>query len=133
MSLKCRCISDAVALNIGGDVWEPQQCANAYEAAQAIGTGDNGKLIYAFFSFDFTSIACTLSVVVDLVKQYANHPNQFTYQGGPMISSFEGDCLGISGWGQLKSQTNGYLMPFISGLESTFNQWGELDSWYWLV
>ena len=50
-----------------------------------------------------------------------------------MISSFEGGCLGITGWERLKTQTNGYLMPFISGLEGKFSEWSVLDSWYWLV
>ena len=50
-----------------------------------------------------------------------------------MISSYEGGCLGNSGWQSFKDQTNGYVMPFISGLEGHFNQWPALDSWYWLV
>jgi glucan endo-1,3-alpha-glucosidase len=86
-----------------------------------------------FFSFDFTAMSCTLSNFVDIINQYADHPNQFKINGKPMISSFEGGCLGNSGWASLKSQTNGYTMPFISSLEGTFPQWPALDSWYWLV
>lgn len=48
-----------------------------------------------------------------------------------MISSYEGGCLGNDGWASVKQQTNGYLMPFISGLEGNFDSWQSLDSWYW--
>lgn len=50
-----------------------------------------------------------------------------------MISSYEGGCLKNTGWESLKTQTNGYIMPFISKLEGNFPQWTALDSWYWLV
>jgi len=67
---------------------------------------------------------------VSIVNTYANHPNQFKYNGKTMISSYEGGCLGNSGWQSLKAQTNGYAMPFISSLEGKFSQWPALDSWY---
>jgi glucan endo-1,3-alpha-glucosidase len=128
LSLKLGCIRDALALNIGGDSWEAAQVASAYAAAKSLGT--NFKL---FLSFDFTAMGCTLSNVVSLVNTYANHPNQFKYIGKTFISSYEGGCLGNAGWQSLKAQTNGYVMPFISGLEGKFPQWPALDSWYWLV
>ena len=135
--------SDAIALNIGKDVWEPAQVAKAYAAAEAIsnsnarrGSGPKLKPVKAFFSFDFTSLKCSLESlpnVISMVNQYANHPSQFKVNGKPMISSYEGGCLGNAGWESLKTQTNGYTMPFISGLEGNFSQWTALDSWHWLV
>lgn len=121
-------ISDALALNIGQNDWEAAQVANAYAAAKSLGTG-----FKLFISFDFTQIDCTLSAIVSQVNQYANHPNQFKVDGKPMISSYSGICLGNSGWESLKAQTNGYVMPFIPGLEGSFSQWPALDSWFWLV
>jgi len=116
---------DAIALNLGSDSWELSQVAKAYAAAQALGT--NFKL---FISFDFTAMSCTLSNIVNIANTYRNHPNQFKYNGQTFISSYEGACLGNAGWQSLKAQTNGYVMPFISGLEGKFNQWPALDSWY---
>lgn len=114
---------DALALNIGFDSWQPAQVASAYAAA----VGTNFKL---FISFDFTEIACDVNSVANWVNQYANHPNQFKINGKPFISSFSGDCLGNAGWANLKAMTNGYVMPFIWGLEGNFNNWPALDSWY---
>jgi glucan endo-1,3-alpha-glucosidase len=76
---------------------------------------------------------CDVNTLINWVNQYANHPNQFLYNGQTFISSFQGGCLGNDGWQTLKSNTNGYLMPFISGLEGNFNSWPALDSWYWCV
>ncbi|TFK36071.1 glycosyl hydrolase family 71-domain-containing protein [Crucibulum laeve] len=116
---------DAIALNIGSSSWQPDQIRSAYAAAASIGS--NLKL---FISFDFTEMACSVSDVVSRVNELAGHPNQFKVNGKPMISSYAGDCLGQSGWASIKSQTNGYLMPFIWGLEGQFNNWPSLDSWY---
>ena len=121
-------ISDALALNIGGNEWELAQVASAYAAAELLGT--DFKL---FLSFDFTAMDCVLPDLVSRVNTYAQHPNQFKVNRKPMISSYSGECLGNSGWQSLKDQTNGYVMPFIWGLEEHFNQWPALDSWYWLV
>ncbi|KAL1734726.1 glycosyl hydrolase family 71-domain-containing protein, partial [Schizophyllum commune] len=115
---------DAVALNLGSDSWQPGQIASAYAAAQAVGS------IKLFFSFDYSSFACSVDQTVSLVNQYANHPNQFKYNNKVFISSFLGGCLGNSGWQSIKTQTNGYLMPFIEGLEGKFDQWPSLDSWF---
>ena len=123
-----RRISDALALNIGQDPWQITQVAKAYDAAKSLGT--NFKL---FISFDFTVIGCTVSTLASIANQFANHPNQFKVDGKPMISSYEGSCLGNTGWQDLRAQTNGYNMPFISSLEGSFHQWSSLDSWLWLV
>ena len=118
--------SDAIALNVGSDGWQHGQVASAYNAAQALGS--NFKL---FISYDFTALPCDVGVVVDWVNQHANHPNQFRVDGKPLISSFLGECLGDGGWAAVKAQTNGYLMPFLSGLEGNFGGWPSLDSWLW--
>ena len=120
--------SDAIALNVGSDDWEPAQVASAYAAAESLGAS-----LKLFLSFDFTAMGCTIPNLVSTVNQYANHPNQFKVDGKPMISSFEGGCLGNAGWASLQSQTNGYTMPFISGLEGSFPSWPSLNQWYWLV
>ncbi|KAF9484188.1 hypothetical protein BDN70DRAFT_181683 [Pholiota conissans] len=116
---------DAIALNIGSSDWQRTQVSTAYQAAKDSGTG-----IKLFYSFDLTEMPCDLGDLVARVNLYASHPNQFKVNGKVMISSYSGDCLGQSGWASLKAQTNGYLMPFIWGLEGQFNQWSALDSWY---
>ncbi|KAG5732567.1 Glucan endo-1,3-alpha-glucosidase agn1, partial [Termitomyces sp. T112] len=50
--------------------------------------------------------------------------------GRVMVSSFEGKCLKQVGWQKIKSEVGAYLMPFISGLEGQFWQWGVLDTWF---
>ncbi|PPQ83225.1 LOW QUALITY PROTEIN: GH-71 [Psilocybe cyanescens] len=116
---------DAIALNIGSDDWQRNQVATAYAAAQASNTG-----IKLFYSFDLTEMPCDLGDLVARVNLYNNHPNQFKVNGKNFISSYSGDCLGNSGWQSLKDQTNGYIMPFVWGLEGNFNSWPSLDSWY---
>ncbi|KAJ3510263.1 hypothetical protein NLJ89_g4780 [Agrocybe chaxingu] len=116
---------DAIALNIGRSDWQRPQVQMAYDAAASLGTG-----MKLFYSFDFTEMDCNVDDFVARVNLYANHPNQFKVNGKTMISSFSGDCLGNSGWATLKQRTNGYLMPFIWGLEGRFDQWPSLDSWF---
>jgi glucan endo-1,3-alpha-glucosidase len=115
-------------LNIGADSWETSQVQNAYNAAQQLGT--NFKL---FLSLDFTSFPCNVGTVVSRINQFSSHPNQLKFNGKVFVSSFSGDCLGNSGWGSVKAQTNAYVMPFIWGLEGQFNNWLSLDSWFWYV
>jgi Glycosyl hydrolase family 71 len=93
---------DTLALNIGSDSWELTQVANAYAAAKSLGTG-----FKLFLSLDFTAMGCMLSNIVSIVNTYANHPNQFKFNGKTMISSYEGGRLGNAGWQSLKQQTNG--------------------------
>ncbi|KIY46772.1 hypothetical protein FISHEDRAFT_75298 [Fistulina hepatica ATCC 64428] len=115
---------DAIALNYGSDYWETTQLTNAYTAASELGT--DMKL---FLSLDFSSLDCSTSTSISTINTYASHTNQFTVNGKPLISSFSGSCLGNSGWASIKSSTNGYLMPFLSGLEGSFSSWTSLDSW----
>ncbi|PFH50093.1 glycoside hydrolase family 71 protein, partial [Amanita thiersii Skay4041] len=119
---------DAVALNIGSDSWQLNQLHLAYSAAQSLPTNNNSFRL--FLSFDFTAMPCSIDYVVNLVNQFAQHPSQFKVRGRPMVSSYSGDCLGNKGWADVKRRTNGYLMPFIWGLEDKFQEWDSLDSWY---
>ena len=112
-------------MNIGSDSWQPNQTQNAYNAAQELGTG-----FQLFLSLDFTAISCDLADVVSVVNQFSNHPSQLKINGQVFVSSFQGECLGSSGWKSLQSQTNAYTMPFISGLEGQFNNW-NFNSWLW--
>ncbi|KAL0946528.1 hypothetical protein HGRIS_012737 [Hohenbuehelia grisea] len=116
---------DAIALNIGSADWQRSQVASAYAAAAAIRAS-----VKLFISFDFTEMPCSVSDVASRANQWSNHAYQFRVNGKTMISSYSGDCFGNDGWAAIKSQTNGYLMPFIWGLEGKFNQWPSLDSWY---
>jgi glucan endo-1,3-alpha-glucosidase len=121
-------LRDALALNIGGDDWQQHQAASAYAAANELGT--NFKL---FLSFDLSAIGCDVDDLVSRVNQFVNHPNQFRVNGRPMISSFAGKCLGNDGWANIKTRTNGYLMPFIEEIEGKYDAWPSLDSWLWYV
>ncbi|KAJ7471811.1 glycoside hydrolase [Mycena latifolia] len=115
---------DAIALNIGSDSWEVDQVASAYAAAKA--AGSSYKL---FLSFDFTSWPCDVAATVAQANRYAYHPNQFMVDGKPMVSSYEGSCLSVDQWAQVKDGTGGYLMPFVPGQEGNFDSWPSWDSW----
>ena len=78
---------DAFALNV--------QQPNADWALNAISwlfTAANDNGFKLFFSFDYSSFACSVDQTVSLVNQYANHPNQFKYNNKVFISSFLGGC-----------------------------------------
>lgn len=110
---------------MGSDQWEVDQIASAYAAAEA--SGPDHKL---FISFDFTSWPCDVAATVAQAKLFTSHPNQFMVDGKPMISSYEGACIGEEGWEQVKAQTGAYLMPFVSGQEGKFDSWPSWDSWF---
>ncbi|KAG9313201.1 glycoside hydrolase family 71 protein [Chiua virens] len=56
---------DGFALNVGKDPWQPQQVANAYQAAQQSGTG-----FKLFLSFDMTSLPCNNADDADALRAY---------------------------------------------------------------
>ncbi|KAH0589728.1 hypothetical protein H2248_005449 [Termitomyces sp. 'cryptogamus'] len=116
---------DAIALNYGASSWELDQIASAYAAAKSISSP-----LKLFLSPDFTSHACDLDPLIAEIKRFAGHPSQFKVNGRVMVSSFEGKCLKQVGWQKIKSEVGAYLMPFISGLEGQFGQWGVLDTWF---
>ncbi|KAJ7148702.1 glycoside hydrolase family 71 protein [Mycena crocata] len=86
---------DAFALDVGRDPWQPSRVADAYTAAKS--QGSNFKL---FFSFDMGSFPCasndgdskiTMDTLRKYIKTYQNHPNQFMYNGRPLVSTFAGE------------------------------------------
>ncbi|GJE97162.1 glycoside hydrolase family 71 protein [Phanerochaete sordida] len=81
---------DAFALNVGSDEWQPGQVAAAYAAAQQSGTG-----FKLFLSFDMSVLPCgspdNAGALRNYITQYANHPNQFKYNGRTFASTFAGD------------------------------------------
>ncbi|KAN0087472.1 glycoside hydrolase family 71 protein [Tylopilus felleus] len=94
---------DGFALNVGSDSWQPQQVANAYQAAQQSGTG-----FKLFLSFDMTSLPCNgasdAATLRNYITTYASHPNQLIYNGRVFASAFSGESCQFgqssvqSGW-----------------------------------
>jgi len=80
---------DGFALNCGG--WtarEPHYKARSlllYEAARQLDTG-----FLLFLSADFAS-GLSLDEVADMVSSFADHPNQFRWNGKPVLSTFAGE------------------------------------------
>ncbi|TFY74984.1 hypothetical protein EWM64_g9028 [Hericium alpestre] len=81
---------DGFALNVGRDDWQPGQVANAYNAASQSGT--DFKL---FLSFDMSSLPCAspddAAALRKYITTYATHPNQATYNGRVLASTFSGE------------------------------------------
>lgn len=86
-----------------------------------------------FISFDYTAFDCSSATqTINWVNKFKSYPAQFYYDGRPLISSFSGSCMSSDEWSRMKRETNGYLMPFMWGLENQFNNaWSFLDSWLW--
>ena len=132
---------DGFALNMGSDWWQPNRIQDAYTAARASGSG-----FKMFLSLDMTVMSCGSwadgVTLVNLVKRWANHPNQAMHNGKVLVSTFAGsDCtFGMgsnSGWQSafvdaLKSQgISIFFVPSVFSDPSTFqsNTWmdGELN------
>jgi len=81
---------DAFALNVGHEDWQRERVADAYAAALQLQT--DFKL---FLSFDMTSIPGASEADADFLRQYlelvGHHPNQFSYHGRALVSTFAGD------------------------------------------
>ncbi|KIJ64429.1 glycoside hydrolase family 71 protein [Hydnomerulius pinastri MD-312] len=105
---------DGFALNVGSDNWQPQQVANAYEAAQQSGTG-----FKLFMSFDMSSLPCSTAsdaaALRTYITTYATHPNQFIYNGRVFASTFAGESCKF---GQTSVQA-GWSTQFIQQLSGT--------------
>lgn len=103
---------DGFALNMGSDYWQPLRIADAYSAAQASGTG-----FKLFLSLDMTVMGCgswnDATTLVNLVKQFANHPNQAKQNGKVLVSTFAGsDCTFGTG------SMNGWSSAFVNTLSA---------------
>lgn len=77
---------DGFALNCGG--WlktEPHYKARTlliYEAARQLGTG---------FQLFVSADGAALNEMPDIIRSFKNHPNQFRYNGKPVLSTFAGE------------------------------------------
>lgn len=91
--------SDAFALNMGTDVWEPTQMQHAYNAAQQSGTP-----FKLFISFDMTALPCgDTSLISSTIAQFAHHPSQLKdAEGAAFVSTFQGGagCMNNAQWTQ---------------------------------
>lgn len=77
---------DGFALNNGGwDQGYKQRTTMMYEAARQLGTG-----FKLFISADYCC-GNGLEETRDMVESFRNHPNQFRYDGKPVLSSFAGE------------------------------------------
>ncbi|EIN03508.1 glycoside hydrolase [Punctularia strigosozonata HHB-11173 SS5] len=121
---------DAFALNLGADSWQPSQIANAYSAASS--HGSDFKL---FLSFDMSSIPCgsggDASNIGNLLNAYANHGNQFYFNGRPYTSTFggEGCAFGTgdvnSGWTTAVRNNVGANYYFVPAFFGDPNGWAN--------
>ncbi|KIK99634.1 glycoside hydrolase family 71 protein [Paxillus rubicundulus Ve08.2h10] len=127
---------DAFALNVGSDSWQPQQVANAFEAAQQSGTG-----FKLFMSFDMSSLPCNTAddaaTLRTYITTYASHPNQFMYNDRVLASTFAGESCKFgqasvqSGWStqfiqQLSGSNAVYFIPSFFVDPSTFQSFNNL-------
>ncbi|KAF8555251.1 glycoside hydrolase family 71 protein [Imleria badia] len=132
---------DGFALNAGTDSWQPQQVANAYQAALQSGTG-----FKLFLSFDMTSLPCSsandAATLRNYITTYASHPNQLIYNGRVFASTFSGESCQFgqssvqSGWStqflqQLSGKNAVYFVPSFFVDPSTFQSFkGVIDGIY---
>ncbi|KAF7341480.1 hypothetical protein MVEN_01885300 [Mycena venus] len=86
---------DGFALNIALPDYEVDRVATAFVAAE----NTNFKL---FFSFDM-SRSWQQSDIVSLVATHASSPAMLTYNGGVLVSTFEGEGNGNDFWAAIKT------------------------------
>ncbi|PPQ65381.1 hypothetical protein CVT26_000006 [Gymnopilus dilepis] len=81
---------DGFALNMGSDPWQPNQVANAYQAAQQTNLG-----FKLFLSLDMSSLPCATpndaQNLRNLVTAHISHPNQLQYDSRAFVSTFGGE------------------------------------------
>ncbi|TFK50918.1 glycoside hydrolase family 71 protein [Heliocybe sulcata] len=81
---------DGFALNVGRESWQKDRVVDCYTAAL------QSRLPFRLFiSFDMTSIPSgrkeDIDLLLDYVRLFARHPNQFLYDGKVLISTFAGE------------------------------------------
>ncbi|KAH8681791.1 glycoside hydrolase [Xylariales sp. PMI_506] len=104
---------DGFALNMGTDSWQPDQIALAYEAANELDD------FWVFISFDMSSYTWDVTTVVDLIEDFAGNAAQYTVNGVPFVSTFEGTAFAEAGdWTQVRDQVSIYLVPDWSSIGS---------------
>ena len=96
---------DAFALNVGAtDQTTTIQVPQAYAAAAKIG-------FKVFLSFDYaTQGPWSSQAVISTIRTYANSPAQFTVNGLPLVSTFEGTAK-ASDWATIRQSTPLFLVP----------------------
>lgn len=103
---------DAFALNVGREDWQRERVQDAFTAA----AGTDFRL---FISFDMTSIPCASPADAEPLQQYIkcyyNDPNQFRYNGLPLVSTFAGSEEKCT-FGE--ANTNQGWMVAIKGIEN---------------
>ncbi|KAG6376987.1 glycoside hydrolase family 71 protein [Boletus reticuloceps] len=109
---------DGFALNVGRDSWQPQQVANAFQAAQQSGTG-----FKLFLSFDMTSLPCDsasdAATLRNYITTYASHPNHLIYNGRVFASTFSGESCHF-GQGSVQSGWSTQFLQQLSGENAVY-------------
>jgi hypothetical protein len=104
---------DGFALNMGTDSWEYDQIALAYQAANQLSD------FWVFISFDMSSYTWDPSNVASLISNYKGNSAQYTVNGLPFVSTFEGTDFAESGyWNTVRNSVGIYLVPDWSSLGS---------------
>ncbi|EJT99505.1 glycoside hydrolase [Dacryopinax primogenitus] len=124
---------DGFALNYGRDSWQPSRLADCYAAA----VGHPGFKL--FLSADMSSLSGSsgndATTLANQVKQFANHPNQLSYNDGVVLSTFSGENSYFgqgsvnAGWQSVISQV-GTAVTFIPAWfvdPSTFGNYPVLN------
>ena len=112
--------SDAFALNIGYDSWQPGQVKAAYDAASATGTG-----FKMFISLDMTVLSCSDNAVITKnIADYKDHPAQLKdSKGAVLLSTFDGgNCKSSQDWANAFSAAGTavrFFPAFFNDLTST--------------
>ncbi|KAG8831973.1 hypothetical protein FRC17_002259 [Serendipita sp. 399] len=106
---------DGIALNVGRDSWQAARVADAYAAAKSLGTS-----FKMFLSLDMSSLLCAsqsdIQTLQTWVTNYTSHPNQFIYNGKPLVSTFAGESCSYGGnyqsaWTAFKNGLNVHFAP----------------------
>jgi glucan endo-1,3-alpha-glucosidase len=104
---------DGFALNMGTDSWQPAQIALAYEAAAELVD------FWVFLSFDMSSYSWTSSGVADQIISAKAHASQYTIDGVPFVSTFEGPAFAEDGhWAEVRDLVDIFLVPDWSSIGS---------------
>jgi aminopeptidase I len=117
---------DGFALNIASQDGNTQTLLQAaYDAAASAGG------FSMFISFDYLSEGpWSAGEVTNLINQFKTSPAQFTYNGAPLVSTFEGvDNAGD--WPGIKASTGCYFVPSWTSMGPSFaSHLNEVDGFF---
>ncbi|KAF9477895.1 glycoside hydrolase family 71 protein [Pholiota conissans] len=106
---------DGFVLNVGGEDWQKQRCADCFAAANQLPTTTEFSL---FFSFDMTSVPGNTTADVQLFRDYLTDNSKSTrmfrhpWNNKVVVSTFSGENSTFgqgsmeNGWAFLKSELN---------------------------